>query len=171
MTLLAQRYLGNCTTDPSLQHQLHDAEHEGYCIHVELTPEDCIKSRISVESTTGIPVGIIKERGWTLSEGDVFETEQDALVIVHVQHQEVMVLSFPDEPTGCAIHFVHLGYTLGNHHWPMCITNNKIYVQLVVDRKVIETTLHHIQIPGLKIDYEVRSPDRPVSFQMSHTHP
>ncbi|WP_204150515.1 urease accessory protein UreE [Leptolyngbya sp. CCY15150] len=169
MTIIAQHYLGNMLHDPVLQQQVALAHAEGCCIEVELTEDDCRKSRITVESA-GRQVGIIKDRGWSLREGDLFKTEKGRLLLIHVQIPDVMILRFTQDTTDYAQQLVLLGYTLGNHHWPMSIVDQTIYVQLVVDRSVIETTLQHLHIPGLVIDYGVRSLDHPLPSS-PHSHP
>lgn len=173
MTLLAQTYLGNWTTDPDLCHQLQHAAAAGRRLEVTLTPDDCRKSRILADTANGTAIGIVKTRGWTLTAGDVFETADGDFVVVQVQHPEVLVLSLPEDAVGHAAQLVQLGHTLGNHHWPIAIVNNKVYVPLVVDRQVIETTLRHLPIPGLTLHYEARSPEQPLplSTPPAHAHP
>jgi urease accessory protein len=168
MTILAQQYLGNYHHDDQLRQQVTLAKAEGCCIPIELAQDDCPKSRITATTRFGAQVGIIKERGWSLSEGDVFRTEKGRLLLIHVQTPEMMVLRL-QEPVSDQTALVHLGYVLGNHHWPMAIADQAIYVQLVVDRAVIETTLRHLSIPGLTISYERRSLD-PSLLSSPHSH-
>lgn len=80
-----------------------------------------------------------------------------------------MVLSFSEPVENHAIELVHLGHVLGNHHWPIIIKKNRIYVQLIVDSGIIEATIAKFQIPGLKIDYELRSPQEHFQFSQ-HSH-
>ena len=58
-----------------------------------------------------------------------------------------------------AIKLIHLGHTLGNQHYPITIQQDKIYIQLRTDAEAIERTVRGFAIPGLKIEYEMRSPD------------
>lgn len=39
-------------------------------------------------------MGIIKEREVTLNSGDVFKTEQGQLLVIHIEAQKVVVISF-----------------------------------------------------------------------------
>ncbi|MEM8810300.1 MAG: urease accessory protein UreE [Cyanobacteria bacterium P01_G01_bin.38] len=172
-THLAQTCLGNQLQDPHLAQQLATTPH----LEVTLEPSDRSKGRIYAPiaggKTEGETVGIIKDRHWSLAEGDVFQTTGGQLVLIHLQPQTVMVLRMaqaanPNPEQALAL--IHLGHTLGNHHWPILIKADKIYVQLAGDRAVIESTLQGFQIPGLEISYEVRSPTQHLSFS-AHHHP
>lgn len=165
-THLAETYLGNQLQDPALAAQLTQAAY----LEVMLDPADRVKGRIYAQTTTGEPVGITKDRHWSLAEGDVFQTRAGQLVLVHLQSQTVMVLRITQPAPDDALRLIHLGHTLGNHHWPILIDQDKIYVQLSGDRTVVESTLQGFQIPGLDISYEVRSPMQHLSFS-SHQHP
>jgi urease accessory protein len=169
MIELAETYLGNSTETPSLSEQIEKARSLEHCLEVYLNQTDSRKGRIHTHSTSGIEIGIIKNRDWSLREGDVFATQQGKLLLVHLQKQKVMVLSFTEPVSNYAIELVHLGHVLGNHHWPIIIQGRKLYVQLAADADVMEATLRNFQIPGLQIDYESRSPDEQIAFS-EHTH-
>jgi len=164
MTELAQTYIGNWIRDSSLTKRVEQASTENNCLEVYLSQSDSFKGRIHAQSTSGEMIGIVKERHWLLTEGDVFETERGQLLIVHLEVQKVMVLSFTDEAKGNEIQLVHLGHTIGNHHWPLLIQGDKIYVQLSADIEVMESTVRSFGIPGLSLNYESRSPDEQLTF-------
>jgi urease accessory protein len=75
-----------------------------------------------------------------------------------------------------------LGHVLGNHHYPITIVKQKIYLQpgadLAVDLAVVEQTIKQLKIPGLIINYEMRSqslegvqsPDFSLDFTSSFHH-
>ncbi|MEL6384280.1 MAG: urease accessory protein UreE [Cyanobacteria bacterium J06626_18] len=138
---LADIYLGNLNQNGNLQKQASLSRTAGCCLEVELTHEDCKKARIHATSKCGIAVGIVKRRDWHLTEGDVFETAQNQLVIIHLKVQKLMVLSVSDEPSGCALALIHLGHVLGNQHLPILVTSNKIYLQLATDHTRIEALI------------------------------
>ncbi|AFY36704.1 hypothetical protein Lepto7376_0260 [[Leptolyngbya] sp. PCC 7376] len=165
---IAQNYLGNLAEDNDLAQRVSAAKAKGDCLEVSLSQTDRGKGRIQATATTGISVGIIKSRDWSLRPDDVLLTESGDLLLVHLQEQKVMVLSFAESIENHAIKLVHLGHTLGNHHWPITIHDHKIYLQLVADESVVEKTIHDFHIPGLKIDYEWRSPQQSLHF--SHHH-
>ena len=170
-THLTQTYLGNQLQDPQLAQQLTAAPH----LEVVLESHDRVKGRIYTQTDQGETVGITKERHWSLAEGDVFQTNGGQLLLIHLQPQTVMVLRITQSLPGQALALVHLGHTLGNHHWPIVVEADKIYVQLGDERSVIESTLQGFQIPGLDISYELRSPTQHLNFSGNssggHHHP
>ncbi|MBH8560904.1 urease accessory protein UreE [Nostoc sp. CENA67] len=170
MTELAQIYLGNSLENVSLSERIEKARSSALFLEVHISQTDNRKGRIHTHSTTGIAVGIVKNRDWSLREGDVLETEQGKLLLIHLQDEKVMVLTFTQPVTQHPIKLIHLGHVLGNHHWPIILQNNKLYVQLVADVEVIESTIHNFKIPGLKIDYELHSAQRHLDFSQHHHH-
>ncbi|MBW4691753.1 MAG: urease accessory protein UreE [Lyngbya sp. HA4199-MV5] len=169
MTILAETYLGNHETDPELQQQVMQARHAGDLLEVYLQPDDRAKGRIHAHSTDGIELGILKSRDRALSAGDVFVTQSNQLLLIHLHAQTVMVLSFQGDATGHAIDLIYLGHVLGNHHWSILMQDDRIYVEMAADRALMEATVRAVPIPGLCIDYEVRSPNAPMQFS-SHSH-
>ncbi len=168
MTILAETYLGN-QADSALQQQVEQARHAGTLLEVYLQTDDRAKGRIHAHSTTGIELGIMKSRDHALNPGDVFVTQSKQLLLIHLHAQTVMVLSFQGDATGHAIDLIYLGHVLGNHHWSILVENDRIYVEMVADAAVMEATVRTVKIPGLCIDYEVRSPAAPLQFS-SHAH-
>ncbi|MEM9484812.1 MAG: urease accessory protein UreE [Cyanobacteria bacterium P01_F01_bin.116] len=166
-THIAQTYLGNQLQNPQLAQRLTTASP----MEVTLEPSDRVKGRIYAQTTEGETVGIIKERHWSLAEGDVFQTAEGQLLLIHLQPQTVMVLQLTQPVSENALALIHLGHTLGNHHWPILIETDKIYIQLAGDQTVIEQTLQDFEIPGLAISYELRSPRQYLNFSSHHHHP
>lgn len=174
-THLAQTYLGNQLQDPQLSQQLAAVSP----MEVTLEPSDRGKGRIYAQTTDGETVGIIKDRHWFLAEGDVFQTTGGQLLLIHLQPQRVMVLRLTQPVSENALALIHLGHTLGNHHWPILVEADKIYIQLSGDQALIERTLQDFEIPGLDISYELRtdksalalSPTQYLNFSSHHHHP
>ncbi len=166
---IAQTYLGNLAEDTSLAQRVKSAKAQNPCLEVYLSPTDSGKGRIQAQSTSGITIGIIKSRDWSLRPDDVLVTESGNLLLIHLQEQRLMVLSFTEPVADRAIELVHLGHVLGNHHWPIIIRKNKIYLQLIVDVAIVEKTIADFHIPGLRIDYESRLPQQQLHFS-HHTH-
>jgi urease accessory protein len=167
---IAQNYLGNLTEDSSLVAKVTQARQQGSCLDVSLNQGDRSKGRIQAHSTSGEAIGIIKSRDWSMREADVFRTQSDRLVVIQLQEQELLVLSFEQPITASATELVHLGHILGNHHYPITIANQKIYLQPGADLRIVEQTIKQLQIPGLIINYEMRSPDFLNSAPQSHHH-
>lgn len=171
MTELVQTYLGNSIEDASLCERIEKARSSGRCLEVHISQTDSLKGRIHAHTTSGVAVGIVKSRDWSLRDGDVFETEQGKLLLIHLQNQKVMVLRFTKLVPDRAVELVHLGHVLGNHHWPIIVQNNQIYIELAADVEVMESTIRNFKIPGLQIDYESRSPQQHLDFsQQNHHH-
>lgn len=166
---IAQTYLGNLKEDASLALRVKTARDLKQCLEVSLSQSDRGKGRIQARSTSGTTVGIIKNRDWSLRQGDVFVTESGNLLLIHLQEQRLMVLSFTEPVEDCAIELVHLGHVLGNQHCPIIIRERKIYLQPTGDTAIIESTIKNFQIPGLRIDYELRPPEEHLHFS-HHTH-
>jgi urease accessory protein len=169
MTTIAQTYVGNCFTDAQLQERVEQARQQQTCLEVSLSQHDVPKGRIHAHTTSGMAVGIIKERDRPLQAGDVFQTETGQLLLVHLAAQTVMVLSFTGEAAGHELELIHLGHVLGNHHWAILVQRDRIYVQLAVDPAVVEATVRGFNIPHLCVSYESRLADQHLTFS-HHTH-
>jgi urease accessory protein len=157
MIEIAQTYLGNLTEDSNLAAKVTQARQQGSCLEVSLNQSDRHKGRIQAHSTSGVAIGIIKSRDWSMREADVFRTQSDRLVVIQLQEQELLVLSFEQPITASATELVHLGHILGNHHYPITIANQKIYLQPGADLRIVEQTIKQLQIPGLIMNYQMRS--------------
>ena len=168
MTILAQQYLGNFSSD-RLQEQIQSAQQSGTLLEVHLQDADRAKGRIHAHTTTGEPVGIIKGRDRSICEGDVFKTEDGKLLLIHLNAQTVMVLRFEGSATGHELDLIHLGHTLGNHHWPILVKGDRIYVEMAADPVVMEATIKAFHLPGLQIAYETNAASAALSFS-HHSH-
>ncbi|WP_009630799.1 urease accessory protein UreE [Synechocystis sp. PCC 7509] len=169
MTQIANTWLGNYNIDATLAEQIEQERVAGDCLEVYLHPDNSSKGRIYARSTSGVAVGIIKERDRILNTGDVFKTEQGQLLVVHIEAQKVVVISFTGVVGDRALELIHLGHVLGNHHYPILLEAGKIYVELVTPLEVITATIKRFNIPGLCVSYEVRSPDQKLIFS-PHSH-
>lgn len=169
MPTITQTYLGNTIANSDLAAQVEQCRRQNTCLDVYLSQQDSRKGRIHAHATSGEAIGIIKQRDRPLQEGDVFQTESGKWLIVHLEVQRVMVLSFTGEAPGHELDLIHLGHVLGNHHWAIVMKPHCIYVELTTDPEVIETTIQHFKIPNLSIQYESRSPHQFLNFS-HHSH-
>lgn len=152
-----------------LAQQIEQERATGTCHEVYLHPDNSSKGRIYACSTSGVAVGIIKERQVSLNSGDVFK-EQGQLLVVHIEAQKVLVISFTGEVgADRALELIHLGHVLGNHHYPILIEAGKIYVELVAPAEVIAATIKGFNIPGLCVSYESRASSQKLIFS-PHSH-
>lgn len=173
----AHLYLGNLF-DPAvaadLQQQVIEARQHHKSLDVELTLEDNRKGRIHAHATTGESIGIIKDRDHQLKAGDLFQTESGKLVQIYLQQQRVLAIQVNPEAHPPALALIHLGHTLGNHHYPIVIQDDKIYVRLEDNANRVEAIIRSANIPGLRLTYEQRSADQAIAFESSshgHSHP
>ena len=165
---IAQTYLGNLTEDSSLNQKVTSARQTESYLETYLTQDDRSKGRIQARSTSGVALGIIKNRDWSLRSQDVFQTDSGKLLLIHLQEQKLMVLSFPEPVTASTTELVKLGHILGNQHYPIEISQGKIYLQ-AANFALVEKTIKKLQISGLAIDYEACSPQ--INFDSpSHHH-
>ena len=155
MTEVADIYIGNIERDNLLARQVASAKQQGTILEVTLQNSDRNKGRILTHSNCGVAIGIIKSRDFKLQEGDVFQTKQKQLLLVHLAAETLMVLSFADPiDAESTIELVRLGHLLGNQHYPIQIKERKIYVRLKNDTRVIQNAIEKLKIPNLTITWE-----------------
>ncbi len=166
MTEIAQTYLGNINDNSDLAELV---KIETY-LEVFLQESDRNKGRIHAHTIDGVAVGIIKSRDRSLESGDLFKTNSGQLVLIQLQAQKLMVLDLSSlEGKFCQTKLVSLGHTLGNHHYPIVIHNQKIYIQLITDKLILEKLIKDLNIIGLQITYEMHSFNHKITF-ISHNH-
>ena len=166
MVEIAQTYMGNINHNSDLA-KLVQIE---ICLEVTLQESDRHKGRIHAHTDSGMAVGIIKSRDRSLQSGDLFKTNSGKLVLINLQEQELMVLDLSSlESDTSATKLVNLGHVLGNHHCPMMVRGQKIYIQLATDKFILEKLIKDLNIPSLQINYEVYSSTQNITFE-SHNH-
>ncbi len=168
MTEVAQKYLGNIAEDSNLEQKVKIARDTNRYLEVYLQQSDCAKSRILTRATSGEAIGIIKSRDLVLRSGDVLETATSNLLLVKLEQEKLMFISF-EEPLNdnYAMDLVRLGHILGNHHYPIKINKNKICVCPITDAEIIIKMIEELKIPGLKIDFKTNN-DRPIPDPNHH---
>ncbi len=169
MKEVAQKYLGNIAEDSTLEQRVKIAQNTNSYLEVYLQKTELAKGRILTTTTSGKEIGIIKSRDLILRSGDVLETAIGNLLLIKLESEKLMVLSF-DQPlnNNYLMNLVSLGHILGNHHYPIKIDQNKIYVRLITDAKVIIKMIADLKIPGLKITFETNI-DREIP-NPTHSH-
>ena len=166
MTEIAETYLGNINDNRELVKLITS---EG-CLKITLHFSDRHKGRIHTYTDSNLAVGIIKSRDRALQSGDLFRTNSGKLVSIHLQETEVLVIDLSGLDANVApVKLIHLGHMLGNHHYPIAIQDNQIYVELVTNKTSIEKLLKDLNISGLKTSYQLPQSDRQIIFS-SHGH-
>lgn len=171
---LAETYLGNVNEQVNLTLQVAQAKENGRCWEVTISQSDRPKGRILTRTASGQSVGIVKGRDWLLRDGDVLATAQNHLVLVSIQQQQVMALRIEEGVSNQAIALVHLGHVLGNRHWPVTAHGNTLYVELAAEATLMASTVQEmaqtLDIQGLQVNFEERSPDCALDFSHAHHH-
>lgn len=165
MIEVAQTYLGNINHNSQLNELI---KQERY-LKVLLQQSDRNKGRIHAHSTCGVTVGIIKSRDRSLENGDLFRSDCDQLILIQLQASELMILDLASLKNINAVQLVSLGHVLGNHHYPITIHDQKIYIQLTTDKLILEKLIHDLAIADLQISYNDSLPDPELAF-MTHQH-
>ena len=165
MTEIAETYLGNIHSNP----ELAKLAAEKNCLEISLSPSDRTKGRIYACTDSGMSVGIVKSRDRAIQTGDLFQTNSDKYVLIYLPPPELLVLDLASVDGSSPVQLVQLGHILGNHHYPIMVQENKIYVELVTDKSVLEKLLDSIEIPQLKISYQIYTGEQPLVFSR-HTH-
>lgn len=167
MIEIAQTYIGNIKQDADLA-ELITKEN---CLEVSLQESDRQKGRIHAYTASGTAVGIIKSRDLSLLAGDLFRTDSGKLILIQLQEQELLVLDLFSLNSGIdAVKLITLGHALGNHHYPITIHNHKIYIQLTTDKLILEKIINELNIPELKINYEIQSCNQNLTLNPHHHH-
>ena len=96
MTEVAELYLGNITQDNFLAQKVVKAKESELIFEVYLQNSDRHKGRILAHSSSGVPIGIIKSRELKIQEGDVFQTTKGNLLLIHLEAEKFLVLSFAE---------------------------------------------------------------------------
>ena len=90
--------------------------------------------------------------------------------MIHLPEAELLVIDRSTlEANVAPAKLIHLGHVLGNHHYPIAIQDNQIYVQLVTNKTSIEKLLKDLNISGLKTSTRLPKGDRQIIFS-SHEH-
>ncbi len=139
-------------------------------MEITLQFSDRHKGRIHAYTDSNLAVGIIKSRDRALQYRDLFKTNSGKLVLIHLPEAELLVIDRSTlEANVAPAKLIHLGHVLGNHHYPIAIQDNQIYVQLVTNKTSIEKLLKDLNISGLKTSTRLPKGDRQIIFS-SHEH-
>jgi urease accessory protein len=115
--------------------------------YLELDQWQAQKNRLRTKTQAGKEIALSLERNSQLRDGDILTWDEAAKtgVIARIHLQDVLVIDMSavnqlDVNESLQLCF-ELGHALGNQHWPAVIKNDKIYVPLTVDRKVMASVM------------------------------
>ena len=115
--------------------------------YVELDQWMAQRSRFVAHSTDGEEYAISLRRDVRLKDGDVIFWSEllRRMVVVRIKLSDVLAIdlgTLSRQPIEEALRTaVELGHALGNQHWAAVVRGTKVYVPLMVDRKVMESVM------------------------------
>lgn len=173
-TLLAETYLGNIGEGDELAQRVSRSQTDSSCLEVTIGRSDRAKGRILTQTASGQKVGIVKGRDWLLRDGDVLAVKEDRLVLVSIQSQIVIALKIDQHEHNDPTALIRLGHVLGNRHWPVIIQAQTLYIELVAEAALIESTLKEtaarLNIKGLQIEQVQKSAQDALDFHTDSAH-
>ena len=117
--------------------------------YIDLDQWTAQKSRFVVRGRGGKEYAIALRRHTPIKDGDILYAEAGRIVAIRLKLSQIMTLDLSDitllTPTEIISLAVEIGHALGNQHWPAVVKENKIYVPMTVDRKVMQSVIstHH----------------------------
>ena len=172
--VLAKTYLGNISDCDELARRVAQAEADGSCLKVTVEQGDRAKGRILTQTDAGQKVGITKGRDWLLRDGDVLIGEGDRLILVSIESQTLIALTFASNANNDPAALVQLGHILGNRHWPVAAKDGALYIEIAANAALVESTIEEaaarLNIQGLQIESTSRTAQNALDFQSEKTH-
>ncbi len=135
---------------------------------VDLDQWTAQKSRFVVCDSEGEEYAFSLRRHTQLSDGDVvfYDADKRRLTVVKLRLQDVMVIdmgALSRQPFDVVLRMaVELGHAIGNQHWAAVVRGTKVYVPLVLDRKVMDSVMqsHNFE----HITYTFRPADQIIPY-------
>ena len=135
---------------------------------IEVNQWTAQKSRFVAYDDFGEEYIIHLPRHTQLHDGDIVAYDADAhlVTIISLQLQDVMVVdmgALSRQPFDVGLRTaVELGHALGNQHWAAVVRGTKVYVPLILDRKVMQSVMqsHNFE----HIDYSFRPADMVIPY-------
>lgn len=170
LTTIADTYLGNVNDQAELAEKIKTEK--AHVLQVRIARCDRIKGRIFTTALSGRSIGIVKDRNWLLRDGDVLATQSaettTEYVLVNLKEQQVIAIRFEPGAHNHAVTLMQLGHVLGNHHWPISVNEDILYVELVSDASLVESTVREVvenlNIQGLRITQESKAAQQAIDF-------
>jgi urease accessory protein len=156
--LIINEILGNINTDgkwKKLYNIMNRDNHVHTIILTRLESERCRLFKRLPELNE--EMGINLKRGMVLHDGDVlYYKKSEKMFVAKIEAEEMMVFYFVEKfHEGKMLELaVKLGHAIGNQHWQMKVVGGKIYVPIMIDKKVMESVIKTHNIPGVKYYFE-----------------
>jgi urease accessory protein len=117
------------------------------------------KSRFRKTTVNATDLAISLDRGSHIHDGDVLHWDALAstAIVAQIDLRDVMIVHLDDLARGTletAMRVcIELGHAMGNQHWPALVKDNKVYVPLVIDRKVMESVMHTHRFEDVRFEF------------------
>ena len=127
---------------------------------VELDQWTAQKSRFVARGDRGGDYAVALKRNTRVLNGDIlaYDADRNRAVVVYVRLNDVLVIDLRglyawshEEQLQRA---VELGHALGNQHWPAVVRDEKVYVPLTVDKKVMLSVMETHNIEGITYGFQ-----------------
>jgi urease accessory protein len=114
---------------------------------VQVDQREAQKTRFRKKTTRGVDVAVSLDRGTYIRDGDVlaWDAHTRGAIVARIDLGDVMVVHLEGLVNGArdvAMRTcVELGHAMGNQHWPAVVKGDRVYVPLVVDRRVMTSVM------------------------------
>ncbi|CCE11096.1 Urease accessory protein ureE [Bradyrhizobium sp. STM 3843] len=152
--ILINSVLGN-VADPDWARRLCSVEMD----LIEIDQWEAQKSRFRKTTTKGAEVAVSLDRRTHIRDGDILLWNAQALsaLVARIELREVMIVHLDDlmnVAPGLAMRTcVELGHAMGNQHWPALVKDNRVYVPLTVDRKVMASVMNTHRFERIRFEF------------------
>ena len=140
--MVFEAVLGNAG-DPAWSERLSAAEVDV----VNVDQWEAQKTRFRKMTAHGVDVAVSLDRGTYIQDGDVlfWDDRTRGAIVARIDLSDVMVVHLEGlakgAPDVAMRTCVELGHAMGNQHWPAVVKGDRVYVPLVVDRKVMTSVM------------------------------
>ncbi len=130
------------------------------------------KSRFVAHSDRDTEYGVVLERGIRLTDGDIIDYSPDErhMVVIRLRLNDVLVadlgLLVGAAPETIIRTAVELGHAIGNQHWAAVVKSTKVYIPMVVARRVMQSVMKSHNIEGVR--YEFRPASEVIPYLAPH---
>lgn len=117
------------------------------------------KSRFRKVTAEGTQIAVSLDRGSFLHDGDIlhWDASLSLAVVARISLRDVMIVHLDDlcalDPALMMRTCVELGHALGNQHWPALVKDNRVYVPLTVDRKVMASVMKTHRFEDIRYEF------------------
>jgi urease accessory protein len=126
---------------------------------LEIDQWEAQKSRFRKATAKGVEIAVSIDRGTHIRDGDVLLWNAQGLsaLVARIEMRDVMVVHLDDlmrvAPEVGMRTCVELGHAMGNQHWPAVVKDNRVYVPLTVDRKVMASVMKTHRFEGIRYEF------------------